>query len=573
MRTLPYPDPGTPDVRSAHRFLIWIARMQWTTLLGGALFGVIWMVALALTPAAIGEAIDQGVRTHNTDALIRWLAILAGLAVVQATSSVIRHRFALSNWMFAAFRCSQLLGEQVSFASREVAAELPAGDVVTTLGTDAMRVGGAFDVWARFMGSVVSYAVVSVIMLHYSTELGLIVLIGVPFLLGSISPLIRPLHQRQRAQREQLGQLSALGADSVAGLRVLRGVGGEGVYLARYRNRSAEVQQAGVAVAWPQAILDGAQVALPAIFVLIITWVGSTLALEHRLTVGQLVAFYGFSAFLIAPLTVATEFIQAVTRAQVGADRLIRILAIAPPHPGGTRVGPPEGSALADPESGVVVGGGRLTAIVSPDPDDAGRIAERLGGLRPSAATFGEVPLAEMDREERRRRIVVSESDARLFSGDLVAELTLDRTRADRRDGQVPVELPEALLVASATDIIEALPDGYATQIEERARSLSGGQRQRLTLARALLTGAEVLVLVDPTSAVDAHSERRIAERLAAYRRGKTTVLTSSSPLVLSVCDEVVYLPSSGAPIVGTHHHLLESDSSYRECVLRGEDA
>ena len=137
----------------------------------------------------------------------------------------------------------------------------------------------------------------------------------------------------------------------------------------------------------------------------------------------------------------------------------------------------------------------------------------------------------------------------------------------------MPVELPEALLVASATDIIEALPDGYATQIEERARSLSGGQRQRLTLARALLTGAEVLVLVDPTSAVDAHSERRIAERLAAYRRGKTTVLTSSSPLVLSVCDEVVYLHSSGAPIVGTHHHLLESDSSYRECVLRGEDA
>ncbi len=592
MRSLPLTDPGVPDLRSANRFLIWVGRGQLSTLLGGMVFGVTWMVAMALTPAAIGAAIDAGVRAHDTHALLVWLGVITALVLVQAGSGLVRHRFALSNWMIAAFRCAQLLGEHVAAAAQEVTAEVPPGDVGNTLGSDAIRVGAAFDVSARFMGSIVSYLVVAGIMLYYSIPLGLTVLVGVPVLLAAVTPLIRPLQMRQRAVRDATGRLSAFGADTVAGLRILRGVGGEAVYLSRYRDRSGEVMRTGQATAEPQALLDAAQVALPAVFILAITWLGANLALDHRITLGQLVAFYGFSVFLVAPLTVTTEFLQGLTRAQVGAARLIRILAIDAPHPGGEIPGPGRGAGLADPESLVAITGGALTVLVSADPDYAIKVAERLGGLVPSDATFGGVPVRDLTRDERRRRIVVSESDPRLFSGPLVGELAVGRstTTGDGAAGVITASQPTAgrnvheggrsvdtgalmaaLEVASAADIIDALPDGLDAELEERGRSLSGGQRQRLTLARALLTGAEVLILIEPTSAVDAHSERRIAERLARYRSGQTTVIVSSSPLVLDLADEVVFLDDGEVPLVGTHASLLATEPSYRDTVLRGE--
>ena len=93
--------------------------------------------------------------------------------------------------------------------------------------------------------------------------------------------------------------------------------------------------------------------------------------------------------------------------------------------------------------------------------------------------------------------------------------------------------------MASADDVLEALPAGLDRLVEERGRSFSGGQRQRLALTRALLTEAEILVLVEPTSAVDAHTEARIAGRLAAGPAGRTTVVMTASPLLLDEADEV----------------------------------
>mgnify|MGYP001195790302 FL=1 len=115
-------------------------------------------------------------------------------------------------------------------------------------------------------------------------------------------------------------------------------------------------------------------------------------------------------------------------------------------------------------------------------------------------------------------------------------------------------------------------PDGLDSTVEERGRSFSGGQRQRLGLARALLADADVLVLVEPTSAVDAHTEARIAARLAAHRAGRTTVLMTASPLLLDHADHVVFLDGGVVVAEGSHHRLLRSCPAYRSTVTRGED-
>jgi len=132
--------------------------------------------------------------------------------------------------------------------------------------------------------------------------------------------------------------------------------------------------------------------------------------------------------------------------------------------------------------------------------------------------------------------------------------------------------LLRALDVADGCDVVSSVVGGLDGWVAERGRSLSGGQRQRVALARALAVDPAVLVLVEPTSAVDSHTEARIAGRLAAFRRGRTSVVVTGSPLVLAVCDEVVFVVG-GVPVLRGSHRQLLTDPAYQATVHRGEGA
>ncbi|MDQ6716083.1 MAG: ABC transporter ATP-binding protein, partial [Actinomycetota bacterium] len=323
MRRLPYPHPGTPDLRSPLRLLGWVGRTQWVSLLVAIAFGVIWMVSQALLPAAMGRAIDSGIVAKDPQALLRWCLVLFALGVVSAVAGVVRHRYAVGNWLRATFRAVQLVGWHSADVGEALPRRKPTGDVVAVVSSDAMRLGSLYDILARFVGAVVSFVVVAVILLNASRPLGLLVLIGVPVLVSSLTLIVRPLQRRQAEQREESGRLIGLGADTVAGLRVLRGIGGEQTYLARYAGQSQQVRRVGYRVSGVQAALDSSQVLLPGLFVLVVTWLGARFALEGQISVGQLVAFYGYSAFLVTPLSTATEFVDRFTRAQIGARKAI----------------------------------------------------------------------------------------------------------------------------------------------------------------------------------------------------------------------------------------------------------
>ncbi|MFB9956183.1 ATP-binding cassette domain-containing protein [Cellulomonas denverensis] len=140
------------------------------------------------------------------------------------------------------------------------------------------------------------------------------------------------------------------------------------------------------------------------------------------------------------------------------------------------------------------------------------------------------------------------------------------------RGGAGREDLLTALRVADAGDVLDSVPGGLDGEVEEKGRSLSGGQRQRVALARALLTDAEVLILIEPTSAVDAHTEARIAQRLAEHRRGRTTVIVSASPLVLDAVDEVALIEDGRVTATGPHRTLMSGHAAYRRVVSRSDD-
>jgi len=388
----------------------------------------------------------------------------------------------------------------------------------------------------------------------------------VPLLMMTISPLLRPLQRRSLRHREMMGQLANLATDIVSGLRVLRGIGGERVFHERYVRESQKVRRAGVRVGRLQSVLDALQILLPGVFVVLVVWLGARFAVQGRISAGELVAFYGYSAFLMIPLRTATEFANKWIRAHVSARRVVRVLSLEPDvtDPEQAYPEPPHGAELVDVHSGLRVTRGLVTALVSDRPEETALVADRLGRYVDGEVRWGDVPLAGLPRHVVRRRIVVSDTESALFSGPLGEQVDIGGRGHD--------VLTAALRTASAEDILDALPEGLDTLVTERGRSFSGGQRQRLVLARALAADPEVLVLVEPTSAVDAHTEARIADRLVAHRTGRTTVVTTTSPLLLDRVDRVALLRDGHVVAVGTHRELLRDVPEYRAVVTRELD-
>jgi ABC-type multidrug transport system fused ATPase/permease subunit len=564
MRELPSADPGTPDLRSPARFLLWVARRQLGTLALGVVYGIVWMAALALVPALVGRAIDAGVAGGDIGGLLRWSGLILAAGLIGAAAGILRHRAAVTNWLAATYRVQQLLVRHAGRLGGSLPRRVPTGEVAAVGAHDAERIGGAVDILARLAGALVSFVVVAVLMLRTSTTLGLVVVAGVPLLSAAVGPLLRPLHQRRARHRELVGALTTVGADTVSGLRVLRGIGGEEAFARRYAVASQDVRAAGVAAARVQSLLDAAEVALPGVFVVVVTWLGARLAVGGRISVGDLVAFYGYAAFLLLPVRTVSEAADKITRALVAARRTVEVLSLQPELASGSAAEPPPGSPLVDGQSGLVVRSGELTAVVAGVPDQASAIADRLGRFTDGDGVgLGGVALADLPLEVVRRRVLVSEHDPRLFSGRLADEL--DPT------GAAPVDrVLAAVHTAAAEDVLEALPGGLASEVAERGRTFSGGQRQRLVLARALVADPEILVLVEPTSAVDAHTEARIADRLAAARRGRATVVCTASPLLLDRADRVALVVGDRVVAEGTHRELLEAEPRYRAVVARG---
>ena len=532
--TYPFPALRLPDRPSAGRFLVAVFRARLGTVFGAAAVGVVWSMPGALLPLVIGQGI-AAIAAHDGPGAWRWALVAASLGLVQAAFGTWMHFLNYGLWLHGAGSTQRTVSAHTTRLGAGLRESTTTGNLVAITTSDINHVGDTVGMVGRAFGSLVAFIVVAFWLLSTSPLLGVVALVGVPLAVLGIGPLLAPLQKRKAAQREQRGDVNALGADIVSGLRILRGIGGERRFFARFRETSQRVRRAGIEVGRAESWLAAAEIALPGLVTVMITWLGARLAVEGVIDVGQLVSFYGVSAFLVWPVTSATEAVGEITSGLVAARKVCVLLALRPKladpeSPVPLPAGPLE---LLDTESGIRAAAGRLTVVDLGAGGEA--VADRLarfadpvdgeevlvGGIRADR-----VALAEM-----RRRVVYAHNQDIWFSGVLRNQLAPARPS--------DVSITEALYAADAEDIVEALPQGVDEVIGERGREVSGGQRQRLNLARALATDADVLVLDEPTSAVDAHTEARITERIAALRRGRTTVVFSQSPLWTHVADEV----------------------------------
>ncbi len=613
------PLPHPPSL-GAGALLRWLLRRAAVPVTLATLAACTSNIIQAIVPAFLGQALDAGIENGLNGRVWGIGALLLVLFFVYAIGDTMMSYFGVTAWMRTAFDVDRLVGRQISTTGKDLSRQVSTGEVATIIASDADYLGKLIEYLPALLGAAASFLVVAVLMLRTSVSLGLIVILGMPLVAAIVTLVIRPLQKRQAVQREAQSAVTTITTDTVAGLRILRGIGGEDVFARRYRDASQELRRRGVEVASSQATLMTLQVLLPGLFAAIVVWVAARMAVAGSLTPGGLITFYGYTAYLSWPLWVFTSSVQDYTRAVVGARRLSRLLEVAPAA--GSLVerlnldpaaAHPVSGDLVDTGSGLRLKEGRMTALVCPDPQVSADLATRLGRFTDTdpTVTLAGRPLTTMPLEQVRASIVVSGATAQLFTGtlrealdvrggpdpqpagleDLVRAETERTTGADvdqqvrpqEREAPGDDRLIEAIGIADAGDVLTSLSEGLAGMITEKGRSLSGGQRQRVALARALLTEAPTLVLIEPTSALDSHTEARVAAQVHRARAGRTTVVVTASPLVLEACDEVILLDSSGTELLrSTHRELMAmardghaQAADYRAVVSRamGEDA
>ncbi|MET9789338.1 ABC transporter ATP-binding protein [Streptomyces canus] len=553
-----YEDPGTPDVRGGWRYLWWLVRCQPGRSVAGALLGSSWMVLLAATPYLMAKAIDEGLEPGDWAALAGWCFALFAVGSFNAWLSIMRHRTMTRVRMDANFRTVKVVVGQAVRLGAALSRRTGAGEVVTIGVGDVQTIAQALTVVGPGVGACVAYLTVAALLVSVSPVLAAVVLLGIPAIVLLVGPFLSRLQGAETEYRDRQGVLTSRIADLAGGLRVLNGLGGKGLVADAFHRDSQHLRvqgyRVGAVTSWVQALGVG----LPTLFLAVVTWLAARLAAQGDITVGELVAVYGYVAVLVGPVAFWVECGYQLSRGVVAARRVVRFLRLEPLEDRGTRDAPAEPSVLHDPESGVRILPGRLTALACAKPTDTATVLDRLARYTPSQATWAGVPLDEIRLPQIRQHILLADHEADLFAGPL-------------RDVIMGADSDPAaaLHAAVADDIVQGLPDGLDSPMDAQARNLSGGQRQRIRLVRALLANPEVLLAVEPTSALDAHTEALVAQRLREARGGRTTAVTTTSPLVLDHADAVHYLVDGKLAATGTHQQLLAEEPGYRALVAR----
>ncbi|XVV38947.1 ABC transporter ATP-binding protein [Streptomyces sp. CA-100214] len=543
-----------------------LGAMAWGTLLMG-----LYQAAETAFPIALGLIVEHTMRDRSPGRLglsIGALAVIIttvslswrfGMRVLQKANTTEAHRWRV-----------RVAGRGLQPVAQDI--DLKSGEVLTIATEDADQTADIIEVVPLLISSLVAVLIAAVALGLADIRLGLLVIVGTAAILSVLSVMSRRIGSSTREQQARVARAGAKVADLIIGLRPLHGFGGNHAAFRSYRRVSTEAKHQSITVARVNGVYAGTALGLNAVLAAAVTLTAGWLAFAGRINIGELVMAVGLAQFIMEPLRLFSEMPKYVMIARASAERMALVLTAPPVTTPGT--GRPAAGSDLDVDCvrhGTLrkvrfrVGAGEFVAIAAYQPRAAADLASVLALHVPPEGYDGSVrlggrDLADLTVEAVREHLLVNPYDAEIFAGTL--RTNIDPSGTGRT-------VPEAVEASMLTDVVALHREGLDYAVRDRGANLSGGQRQRLSLARALAADTDVLVLRDPTTAVDAVTEQLIARNVAKLRRGRTTLVITSSPALLDAADRVLVLDEGVITAEDTHRNLLATDEEYRLAVTR----
>ncbi|MEU8756977.1 ABC transporter ATP-binding protein [Streptomyces chartreusis] len=563
--------PDTRRPRPASDILRTALRRNRGAMIWGTVLMGLYQAGETAFPIALGLIVEHTMRDRSLGSLGLSIAALAviittvslswrfGMRILQKANTTEAHR-----WRVKVAACG------LQPVARDV--DLKSGEILTIATEDADQTADIIEVVPLLISSLVAVVVAAVALGLADIRLGLLVIVGTAAIMSVLSVLSKRIGSSTQEQQARVARAGAKVADLITGLRPLHGFGGNHAAFRSYRKVSTEAKLQAVTVAKVNGAYAGTALALNAVLAGAVTLTAGWLAFDGQINIGELVMAVGLAQFIMEPLRLFSEMPKYVMIARASAERMALVLT-APPvttpgseHPaagGNLEIDCVRHGTLRDLK--FTVAAGEFVAIAAYQPRAAADLAAVLAANVPPDAYEGAVrvggqELGELSVEAVRAHMLVNPYDGEIFAGTL-------RTNIDPSGTSRTV--PEAVEASMLTDVVALHRDGLDYGVRDRGANLSGGQRQRLSLARALAADSEILVLHDPTTAVDAVTEQLIARNVAKLRRGRTTVVITSSPALLDVADRVLVLDEGVVTAEDTHRNLLADDADYCLAVAR----
>ncbi|MGW8065262.1 ABC transporter ATP-binding protein [Streptomyces ziwulingensis] len=563
--------PDTQRTRPGSGILRTALRRNIGAMASGTLLMGLYQAAETAFPIALGLIVEHTMRDRSLGSLGLSIAALAviittvslswrfGMRILQKANTTEAHR-----WRVRVAGCGlQPVAGNV---------DLKSGEVLTIATEDADQTADIIEVVPLLISSLVAVLIAAVALGLADIRLGALVIVGTVAILSVLSVMSRRIGSSTREQQARVARAGAKVADLIIGLRPLHGFGGNHAAFRSYREVSTEAKHQAITVARVNGTYAGTALALNAVLAAAVTLTAGVLAFRGRITIGELVMAVGLAQFIMEPLKLFSEMPKYVMIARASAERMALVLAApAVTAPGAQSPAAGEGLEVDCVRHGALrevkfqVAAGEFVAIAAYQPRAAADLASVLAlhvppGAYQGAVRVGGRDLADLSVEAVRAHMLVNPYDGEIFAGTL--RTNIDPSHTSRT-------VPEAVEASMLTDVVALHPEGLDYAVRDRGANLSGGQRQRLSLARALAADTDVLVLRDPTTAVDAVTEQLIARNIATLRRGRTTVVITSSPALLDVADRVLVLDDGVVTADDTHRHLLATDEDYCRAVAR----
>jgi ATP-binding cassette, subfamily B, bacterial len=566
----------------ARRLLAMLIAQQRKPLFLALIASVVWTVASVAGPLLVQRAIDHGIEPGRTGTLVVSGVLIVALALVAgATYAAWSYAGSLTSRSVEADLRERLFAQlqrlHVAYHDRTAT-----GQLMGRMNSDLQQVQVFVENVPNSAAASMLGVGIVIVLVVASPLLALLALASFPLLAIAIAYYRRLLYPAARGVQQQLGALSGLVEDSVAGIRVIKGLGAERVQRANVRVVAGEVYDSAVHWAGLRAAYLPIFNLVPAIAAAVVLGVGGHLVLDGRLTIGELVAFNAYLGMLVWPVANAGNMLINYQRALASAGRSAEVLSTEPAI--GERPG-----ARALPEGGgevqldhvlfsypghrdravldgldLLVPAGTSIALVGPTGSGKSTIAQliaRLYDVDGGAVRLDGVDVRELRLHDLRRAIGLVFQETFLFADTVYANIAFGDPDAP------PEDVEWAARVAGAHEFLTALPDGYDTVIGERGFSLSGGQRQRIAIARTLITEPKVLILDDATSAVDPTKEGEIRDALQQVMTECTTIVIAHRLATIALADRVALLAAGRVAAVGTHAELLASSELYRAAL------